>query len=368
MSYFSDTEDYDDDFYDNYFDQDCVYEDPYDFEDLNVTPNEFFEEDPYNGNEGEFEDVTNESFYEEQQKHYEYSFENDIENGNGEEDHCNEEDHNDLDDKGYYYEDSSDDDDFLYQYNFKGHNKESEKKNEEDPKYLKRKLAETKKNIGNLLFKQKLYESALLQYTQAIHYLPTEAIFYSNRSACYIMLSNYTEAMADARIAIICDKTFKEAYMRLLHCLIVTGDYNTGFEVIDQFLDVYPKSSALLKEYQECKELKALDILIGVCYANREYNNVLVYLNKALKIATASKVYRTLKAECEILTKTKDYYEILGVPKNFTTADLKAAFRKKAFLHHPDKHSGLSEEHKKIHEEQFKLVKEAFDVLSGTKK
>ncbi len=54
----------------------------------------------------------------------------------------------------------------------------------------------------------------------------------------------------------------------------------------------------------------------------------------------------------------RDYYEVLGVSRTCTEVELKAAFRKLAMQHHPDRNPGDSEcEHK------FKEVNEAYDVL-----
>jgi molecular chaperone DnaJ len=54
----------------------------------------------------------------------------------------------------------------------------------------------------------------------------------------------------------------------------------------------------------------------------------------------------------------RDYYEILGVTRTCTEVELKAAFRKLAMQHHPDRNPGDSEcEHK------FKELNEAYDVL-----
>src|ERR1700748_3932609 len=59
----------------------------------------------------------------------------------------------------------------------------------------------------------------------------------------------------------------------------------------------------------------------------------------------------------------RDYYEVLGVARTCNEADLKAAFRKLAMQHHPDRNPGDSEcEHK------FKEVNEAYDVLKDGNK
>lgn len=60
----------------------------------------------------------------------------------------------------------------------------------------------------------------------------------------------------------------------------------------------------------------------------------------------------------------RDYYEILGVAKTATEAELKSAYRKLALQWHPDKHA----DDKKAAEEKFKEINEAYQVLSDPKK
>ncbi len=59
----------------------------------------------------------------------------------------------------------------------------------------------------------------------------------------------------------------------------------------------------------------------------------------------------------------RDYYEILGVTKTATEVEIKAAYRKLAIQHHPDKNPG---DH--TAEEKFKEAAEAYSVLSDAQK
>lgn len=64
----------------------------------------------------------------------------------------------------------------------------------------------------------------------------------------------------------------------------------------------------------------------------------------------------------------RDYYEVLGVSKDASDADIKRAYRKLAIQYHPDKLAGKSEQEKKEGEEKFKEAAEAYSVLSDKDK
>lgn len=57
---------------------------------------------------------------------------------------------------------------------------------------------------------------------------------------------------------------------------------------------------------------------------------------------------------------TRDYYDILGVSKSATDAEIKKAYRKLAMEHHPDKHGG--------DDAKIKEINEAYETLKDSQK
>ena len=56
----------------------------------------------------------------------------------------------------------------------------------------------------------------------------------------------------------------------------------------------------------------------------------------------------------------QDYYELLGVPRNASTEEIKRAYKQLALIYHPDRNPGNKEV-----EERFKEITEAFNTLSN---
>jgi len=59
----------------------------------------------------------------------------------------------------------------------------------------------------------------------------------------------------------------------------------------------------------------------------------------------------------------KDYYNILGVPRNASEEEIKKSYRKIAMQYHPDRNPGNKEA-----EEKFKIASEAYEVLRDPEK
>ena len=58
-----------------------------------------------------------------------------------------------------------------------------------------------------------------------------------------------------------------------------------------------------------------------------------------------------------------DFYAVLGVERTAADDDIKKAYRKLAMTNHPDRNGGSKE-----HEEKFKAITEAYDVLRDPQK
>ena len=59
------------------------------------------------------------------------------------------------------------------------------------------------------------------------------------------------------------------------------------------------------------------------------------------------------------MNNLRNYYEILGVPRNASSDEIKQAFRRLARRYHPDVNPG-----DKVAEEKFKDINEAYEILS----
>jgi DnaJ family protein B protein 6 len=64
------------------------------------------------------------------------------------------------------------------------------------------------------------------------------------------------------------------------------------------------------------------------------------------------------------MSDESDYYQILEIPRTASESDIKKAYRKQALKWHPDKNPGNQAEA----ERRFKLIAEAYEVLSDSKK
>lgn len=158
-------------------------------------------------------------------------------------------------------------------------------------------LAELKKENGNQLFKIKQYRSAIPLYTEAIGLCPDTASYYGNRSACYMMLGSFREALEDARKAVQLDPNFVKGYVRCLKCGIALGDVKTAESAVKHIQELDPTTN-INAELQSLKILKQYEAEAQKAYDKKDFRKVVYCMDRCLDQAPTCSHYKTLKAEC----------------------------------------------------------------------
>jgi len=191
--------------------------------------------------------------------------------------------------------------------------------------YLKIKKLERAKKEGNNLFKENKNKEAFDAYTKALAIDPLNDAFnaklYCNRAATQMRLKMWQGAHNDCGSAIMMDPDYKKAYSRRAQCSME----------LERFKDS-------IRDYEKILELDR---------GNKE----------------AQEGIRAAKLEQKKAGR-KNYYKILGVPKNAQTSAIKKAYRKLALKWHPDK----NKDNLKVAEAKFKDINEAYSILSDKKK
>ncbi|KAJ3017994.1 UNVERIFIED_CONTAM: TOM (translocase of outer membrane) complex component [Siphonaria sp. JEL0065] len=152
-------------------------------------------------------------------------------------------------------------------------------------------LAKEAKTIGNRLFGEKKYEEAIKYYSTAISLLPTDAVFFANRAACYSNLDNHAATISDCDAALALDPRYIKAIYRRAQAYSVIGD-------LDKALNDYT-AICMLEEFKKESSITTTDRIL-----------------KELGVAKAEKAMETKVARLPSETFVKAYMDSFR-PKNF---------------------------------------------------
>lgn len=194
--------------------------------------------------------------------------------------------------------------------------------------YKRAKLLKLKKDDGNEKFKTGRNQEAFDVYTEALKIdarnINVNSKLLHNRATVLFKMGKYNEAIADCTLALEKDPKYLKALQRRCKCFYELGQYK---ECVQDAEHIYKMDSS------------------------RENRN---FLEEAKRLLKRSEV--------------KDYYKILGITKNASTDDIKKAYRKRALVHHPDRHTNATQAQKLEQEKLFKEVGEAYGILSDPNK
>ncbi|XP_045119494.1 uncharacterized protein LOC123509333 [Portunus trituberculatus] len=198
-------------------------------------------------------------------------------------------------------------------------------------------LAERKKNEGNELYKTKEYRDALRLYTQAIDLCPDCAAYYSNRSACYMMLGKYIEALNDAREAVRLDKAFVKGYLRVAKCNIALGDATAALSVLREAGELEAGSKAVKDEIGRAQGLIKCQEEIEKAFNKGDYRTAIYHLDRALEYAVGCRAMKIMKAEYLVmLQRYAEAQEMVNEILQFDNTNVDAIYVRGMCLYYQD--------------------------------
>ncbi|PXF49440.1 Small glutamine-rich tetratricopeptide repeat-containing protein alpha [Gracilariopsis chorda] len=113
--------------------------------------------------------------------------------------------------------------------------------------------AEALKSEGNSKLKDKQYEEALQLYGRSIALDGSNAVYYSNRAAAYMLLHRFEEAVDDCKKAIELDGAFMRPRERLAQAYRQMGRTADEVDALTEALNVHADNEKLEKMMREAK-------------------------------------------------------------------------------------------------------------------
>nr|XP_026487450.1 dnaJ homolog subfamily C member 7 [Vanessa tameamea] len=198
-------------------------------------------------------------------------------------------------------------------------------------------LAEEKKESGNHLYKFKNYKGALVMYEEAIKLCPENAAYYGNRSACYMMLGMYKNALEDAQKAVALDNTFTKGYIRMAKCCIALGDLSRAEQAVNRASELGGVDCAS-SERKAIKSLQRLHEDAQRAMEAGDYRRVVFCMDRCLEYSPSSSKAKLLKAEClAMIGRCQEAQEIANDSLRFDSFNTEAIFVRGLCLYFEDK-------------------------------
>ncbi|RWS15316.1 dnaJ subfamily C member 7-like protein [Dinothrombium tinctorium] len=255
---------------------------------------------------------------------------------------------------------------------------------------------------------KKDYRAALFYINRALETCTQSVRFKLMKAETLVFLGRHQEAQDLVNDLIRLDPTNADALFIRGMTLYYQDNVDKAFTHFQHALRLSPEHTKAKETYKKAKLLIKMKEEGNAAYINNNLEEAYNIYTSALKIdplnnLTNAKLYfnravvsakrKNLNEAVEDCTKAikldenyikaylkraklysdlemyeEYYYKILGISKNATEADIKKAYRKRAMLHHPDRHSNAPEEVKREQEKKFKELGEAYNVLTDAKK
>ena len=153
---------------------------------------------------------------------------------------------------------------------------------------------------------------------------------------------------------------------------LLLENYEQVLELCNKYLEDSEVENLMSMLTKTEENLKPLLLKARALIKLERYEEAIMVLMKAKDIETSEEVEELLTKAKKKLTiqqgNEETHYEVLGVPRNVTTDELKAVWKRLAKENHPDKFANATEDEKTKQEEKMKKINVANDILSDTSK
>lgn len=123
--------------------------------------------------------------------------------------------------------------------------------NEKDDRILKHEKAGLHKQKGNDFVKNSKWKEAIEEYTTSIKLYPDDAVYYGNRSYCYLQLKLWEAAENDCNRALELKPDYLKVALRRANIRKKRRNIHGAAKDYNLVLILDPKNSTALKEYEE---------------------------------------------------------------------------------------------------------------------
>jgi DnaJ like chaperone protein len=134
-------------------------------------------------------------------------------------------------------------------------------------------------------------------------------------------------------------------------------------DLLKQDIDIKEVTSQMKTRLDYPSKLQMLHFLFGISMADGHVHLSEVNIIQVISgyLGVSSKDFESIKSM--FVPNTDIAYKILEIESNATNEEVKKAYRKMAVKYHPDKVSYLGEDFKKIANEKFQKVNEAYEKI-----
>ncbi|XP_051464548.1 E3 ubiquitin-protein ligase TTC3 isoform X2 [Apus apus] len=125
-----------------------------------------------------------------------------------------------------------------------------------------RKISECMKQKGNEEFSQGNFDAAIMSYTKAIQFCPSNHLLYGNRALCLILTKKYKKAISDGKRATVLKPDWPKGHYHYCKALSLLGEHEMALKaneraqklcrnILDGFKDLIQQNEALKKTLEE---------------------------------------------------------------------------------------------------------------------